>query len=70
MASSFVYLPVSKVLGIVQEKNEALDREMESKTSRMDECRDRMAALKVELKSKFGNAINLVSLFALLCLRD
>jgi len=60
MASCFMQLPVSEVLKIVQSKNDALETEMDLKSSRMDECREKMAELKVALKGKFGNAINLV----------
>lgn len=62
MASCFMQLPVSEVLKIIEAKNTTLESEMESRSSRMDECRDKMSELKIALKSKFGNAINLVSI--------
>ena len=65
MSSTFLHLPVSEVLAIIQKKNEKLEQEMENKQTRMDECRDRMSELKVALKGKFGNAINLVRLSVL-----
>ncbi|CAO1613404.1 unnamed protein product [Sympodiomycopsis kandeliae] len=59
LADSFIHIPQSKALELLERDTEKIDSEIESLKKDIDECEEGMKKLKVILYGKFGNNINL-----------
>lgn len=61
IGDAFVQLPLEKVQARLTDEKTAVEGEVESLEAELDAIKEEMAELKVKLKSKFGDSINLES---------
>ncbi|KAI9013081.1 hypothetical protein BC832DRAFT_590041 [Gaertneriomyces semiglobifer] len=59
IGDSFVTLTLEECMKRIEDEREALDRDMEGLSEKMSGVQDKMGELKVLLKTKFGDSINL-----------
>jgi prefoldin subunit 4 len=59
IGEAFMHIPHARAIKRLEKDQSALDTQMESLSSRAEDCEKEMAELKKVLYAKFGRAINL-----------